>query len=419
MRSQTKAKVGGFSMVELMVAMAIGLIGVVIIFQVFQASEGIRRTTVSGGDAQQNGAIALFSLEKDLRNAGMGINDTLYAGCNMVGSDSARTTPAFPPVGVTMLLAPVVVTAGGAATTPDQLAVFYGSQSQVMSSTVLVANMTSNTDTLRLQTRFGYRPGDLLLLLQPPGPPFTTNCVFMEATSLPANPSNGVQHDTTTYTLTPSGASVSSRFNPAGGLAQYGGTGSANVARVYNLGNLHDDINFPGSQNVTVPVYDTWAVTTNTLTVTNAFVISGGVPAANSLADNIVHMRADYGLDDGINDGTVTYNTTYAPNDGIIDHFVSCPSAAAAPNGCTGNYPTNWAQVLAIRVAVVARSALPEIPSAGIGQPCDTTITAPTWSGNTGAARSFDLSADANWKCYRYKVFETTVPLRNWLWRSS
>ncbi|TMH95273.1 MAG: prepilin-type N-terminal cleavage/methylation domain-containing protein, partial [Betaproteobacteria bacterium] len=95
----------GFSMVELMVAMVISLIGVIIIFQVFEASEGVRRTTMSGGDAQQNGAVALYLMERDLRNSGMGINDTIYAGCNIVGYDSSRTTPNFPPAGSPMILA--------------------------------------------------------------------------------------------------------------------------------------------------------------------------------------------------------------------------------------------------------------------------------------------------------------------------
>ncbi|PYR16399.1 MAG: hypothetical protein DMF98_28140 [Acidobacteria bacterium] len=156
---------------------------------------------------------------------------------------------------------------------------------------------------------------------------------------------------------------------------------------------------------MTLPVYNLYSVANKTLTVSNAFVISGGVPAVSSVADNIVHMRAEYGVDDGVNDGSVTYNTVYAPNDGIVDRYISAAS--------------NWSQVIAVRVAVVARSALAEKPAAGASAPCDTTTVAPTWSGNTGAARSFDLSADANWKCYRYRVFETTVPLRNWIWKSS
>jgi type IV pilus assembly protein PilW len=392
----------GFSMVELMVAMVISLIGVIIIFQVFEASEGVRRTTTSGGDAQQNGAVALYLMERDLRNSGMGVNDTIYAGCNIVGYDSSRTAPNFPPLGNTLILAPVFVTAGGTATTPDQLTVLYGSQIQIANSTTLVANMGSATSPLVVQTRFGFRPGDLLLLLEPGS---GKNCAFMEVTSLPAIPSNQVNHDTGTYTLS-AGASVASRFNPAAGMGVvYGGANTANVTRVFNLGNLHDDTNFPASQNVTVPIYNTYAVANNTLTVSNGFVISGGVPAVNSVADNIVHLRADYGVDDGVNDGSVTYNTVYAAGDGIVDRFIS-----ATPN---------WSQVIAIRIAVVARSALPEKPSAGAGAPCDTTTAAPTWSGNTGVTRSFDLSADANWKCYRYRVFETTVPLRNWIWKSS
>lgn len=389
-------------MVELMVAMTIGLIGVIIIFQVFETSEGVRRTTVSGGDAQQNGAIALYSLEHDLRNGGMGINDTLYAGCNIVGYDSARSTPNFPTAGNTMLLSPVQIVFGGNGQIPDRVSVFYGSQNQIANSTTFAANMTSPTSPLVLQTRFGYRPGDLLLLLEPAS---GKNCVFMEVTNLPASPSNQVDHDTATYTLT-GGASVASRFNPTGGMGvTYGGVSSANVTRVFNLGNLHDDLNFPTSQNVTAPVYNTYAISNNTLTVQNEFVLSGGVPAVNAVADNIVHMRADYGVDDGVNDGTVTYNTVYAANDGIVDRYVS-----VAPS---------WPQVVAIRIAVVARSALSEMPSGGPTAPCDTTTAAPTWSGNSSAARSFDLSADPNWKCYRYRVFETTVPLRNWLWKSS
>jgi type IV pilus assembly protein PilW len=390
-------------MVELMVAMVISLIGVIIIFQVFEASEGVRRTTTSGGDAQQNGAVALYLMERDLRNSGMGINDTIYAGsCNIVGYDSSRTTPNFPPVGNPIVLAPAFITAGGTATTPDQLTVFYGSQIQISNSTTLVANMGSATSPLTMQTRFGFRTGDLLLLLEPGS---GKNCVFMEVTSLPAIPSNQVNHDSGTYTLS-AGASVASRFNPAAGMGvTYGGANTANVTRVFNLGNLHDDTNFPASQNVTVPVYNTYAVANNTLTVSNAFVISGGVPAVNSIADNIVHLRADYGVDDGVNDASVPYNTVPAAGDGMVDRFIS-----ATPN---------WPQVIAIRIAVVARSALPEKPAAGAGAPCDTTTAFPTWSGGAAAGRGFDLSADPNWQCYRYRVFETTVPLRNWIWKSS
>lgn len=64
----------GFSLVDIMVGMVLGLIGMVIIFQVFEASQRIKRATTGGGDAQQNGAAALFALQRGVRQAGYGIN---------------------------------------------------------------------------------------------------------------------------------------------------------------------------------------------------------------------------------------------------------------------------------------------------------------------------------------------------------
>src|SRR3989442_3725275 len=96
----------GFSMVELLVAMLIGLIGMIIIFQVFQVSEGIKRSTTSGGDAQQNGVIALYTIEREFKNAGMGFHDTRFFGCNILRYDKQRPTPNFPAAAVTTTLAP-------------------------------------------------------------------------------------------------------------------------------------------------------------------------------------------------------------------------------------------------------------------------------------------------------------------------
>jgi len=52
----------GFTLVELMVAMALGLITTLVIAQVLIASEGNRRTTMEGSDAQVNGSIGLYSV---------------------------------------------------------------------------------------------------------------------------------------------------------------------------------------------------------------------------------------------------------------------------------------------------------------------------------------------------------------------
>lgn len=71
---------GGFGLVEIMVGLVIGLIAILVALQVFSVSLGQRRTTTSGGDAQQSGMISLYLLERDLRQAGYGIK-SLAAPC--------------------------------------------------------------------------------------------------------------------------------------------------------------------------------------------------------------------------------------------------------------------------------------------------------------------------------------------------
>jgi type IV pilus assembly protein PilW len=392
-------------MIELLVAMVIGLIGVIIIFQVFEVSEGIKRTTTSGGDAQQNGAIAMYVLEHDVRNSGMGFNDTPWAGCSIVGWDNTLTPSTLPPAGATMLMAPVRIFPGANSWTPDSVNVFYGSQTHSASASKLEVTMNLATDPVRVKNIYGYHIGDLIVVMEPGGAP-PKSCSLMEVTAI-----NGDQmlHDSGNYLYTAPGGtptSVPSRFNKPGGLGITYTEASASTV-VYNLGSAQG--------GPTTPVYSNYQILNNTLTVTAAF--STGNPPA--VADNIVHMRVMYGLDDGGNNGTVTYNTTYADKDYVIDRWVDAAT------------PPVWEKVKAIRLAVVARSILKEKPSGGVGAACDTTIAEPTWTGSAWAgppwnfntrldlSKNPDGTPNPDWQCYRYRVFEATIPLRNWVWSSS
>lgn len=414
-QSLSKRRLHGFSMVELMVAMAIGLIGMIIIFQVFETAEGIKRTTTTGGDAQQNGILALYNMEADVRNAGMGFNETSYTECRsgagtVLAYDSQRSTPDWATVALPLKLVPVVITPGANAQTPDTIKVFYGSAPQVMAAAIIAQDQAApGTGQILLQSNYGFREGDLIIAIQPGS---GKNCALMEVTA-PSNAGNpALLHDVVNYNLnwmagTPA---KTPRFNKAGGFGvTYTGANTSNATRIFNLGNLYDP-------SGTVPVLNTYSISSGNLVVQNDFNIvpagnpGAGLPVTNPIADNIIHLRAQYGLDDGVNDGSVTYHAAFVANDGIVDRFVSVA-------------PANWAQVVSIRIAVVARSALPEKSSAGAGGVCDTTTVAPTWAGAAeGAARAFDISATVtapdDWKCYRYRVFETTIPLRNWIWKS-
>src|SRR6266702_2458763 len=414
----------GFSMVELLVAMLIGLIGMIIIFQVFQVSEGSKRFTTSGGDAQQNGVIALYTIERDFKNAGMGFNDTGFVGCNIVGYDNQRATPNFPAAGVTMKLAPVFITSGAATTAPDQISVLYGSQPQAAGSVPLSGNMAAPTDDLFISNPFGYNPGDLLFLVEPNS---GKNCSIMEFNRIGAS-SNQLKHDNTAYLS--GGFTRTPRFNPPGGLGVfYAGVNTLNVSRVFNLGNLYA-LPPGGTAPIYLPVYNFYAIANGSLTVTSQFQIDNGQPAVTSVADNIVHMRALYGLDDGINDAvTVTYNFGAAvKGDGIVDRYVDAATFNALLAAAPPPAPTPWANLIAVRIAVVSRSALPEKPSSGkLSDPCDATVSEPQWTGTPWEATlnyktrldvSAIVAAPDDWKCYRYRMFETTIPLRNWIWKA-
>src|SRR5258705_8266432 len=294
----------GFSMVELLVAMLIGLIGMIIIFQVFEVSEGIKRSTTSGGDAQQNGVIALYTMERDFKNAGMGFNDTTFAGCNIVGFDNKRATPNFPPAGVAMKLAPVFITSGAATTAPDQISVLYGSQPQAAGSVPLFSDMDlaqNGAEPLFVTNPFGYSTGDVLVLVEPAT---AKNCSVMEVTAIN---SNQLTHNLVSYVT--ARTSRNPRFTNADGLGVvYQGVSTVNVSRVFNLGNLY---NTPpgGTAPAYLPVYNFYALANGSLTVTSQFQVDNGQPVVTSVADNIVHMRALNGLDDDIKDGVyVTYN---------------------------------------------------------------------------------------------------------------
>src|SRR5512134_984868 len=86
----------GMSIVELMVAVVISLIGVLVIFQVFAVNEGVRRSTTGGSDEQASGLLGLMLLERELRHAGFGMNDPDLVGCNMRVYDNMRA-PAIQP----------------------------------------------------------------------------------------------------------------------------------------------------------------------------------------------------------------------------------------------------------------------------------------------------------------------------------
>jgi type IV pilus assembly protein PilW len=164
-----------------------------------------------------------------------------------------------------------------------------------------------------------------------------------------------------------------------------------------------------------------YRVLSGSLTVCDYVAVNCGDDANKSdpkiwvpIASNIVSLRAQYGRDTTATNlsGTVgQYDQTTPGKDDGLGFPVQC----------------SWARTLAVRLAIVARSGQYTKYDATKGE-APSTDKAPTWAGSIADAKAvpsnptavaIDLSADGDWKNYRYKKLETTVPIRNMVWQGS
>ena len=382
----------GLSIVELMVAIVISLLGVLVIFQVFAVNEGVRRSTTSGSDEQTSGLLGLMLLERELRHAGFGMNDPDLVGCNMRVYDNMRAPaiqPDFP-------LAPVQIVSN-AGIVPDVIRVIYGGVSQTTAAVPLSIGPDDPTQPLQLYYRFGFLNGDVFVVGQD-----GANCTLREVTG-PYPLLAGVielQHGTGAYTNAHTKSSQTPRFNnPAGTPGLY----AKDLGKVMNLGPnpvrdeisvVNDSVN-PANNNQLV-TQNLWAQ------------MAGFTP----VAEQIVHLKAEYGMDDGKNNGTVL-RATYKSSDNVVDNYTGVSPAT----------PNDWRLVLSVRLAIVSRTNIIEKPIAGAA--CDATLDwgdpnyPVRWARGPDApqGRAIDVRTAPNWRCFKYRVYETTVPLRNMLWR--
>ena len=63
----------GFSLIELMVGLVIGLLVSLAIYNIFNIFEKQKRVTTGNSDAQTNGAIAIYNIQRDAEKAGFAL----------------------------------------------------------------------------------------------------------------------------------------------------------------------------------------------------------------------------------------------------------------------------------------------------------------------------------------------------------
>jgi type IV pilus assembly protein PilW len=353
-----RARSTGMTLIEVLIAMTISLVVTLAVYQSFAASEGYRRSATAGGDATFNGSLAMYALQRDLRMSGFGMNSVSVLGCRVLGYD-AGTDPVRD---FEFRLAPVMITQG-AGTAPDAIDVTFSSTEAVPAPIRLTQATPDNRADLRIDNGFGIQSGHLLIVGEP-----GSDCTLQQATNTPtlevAGQQDLLKRSSGMY-RTPFGTWASARYNRPGGLGP-----------TYTLAGIVFPIG-------ATPGVNRYYVQGGNLLMDQVLVGGMGLPVAAS----IVQLQAQYGKD--------------ADNDGAIDTWDEI-----TPNSAPG-----WTSVVAIRLALVARSPLPERPDPNTGE-CTTTTAAPAWT-----AGEIDLSADPNWRCFRYRVFESAIGLRNMIWR--
>lgn len=355
----------GITLIELMISMALGLLTVLVITHVLTTSEGQRRTTTTGSDAQITGGLAMYAVQRDVQMAGYGVSSNLAAlGCAMSASYSGTAVTGFP-----LTLAPVVIEDNGNA--GQKITVMFSRKAGFSVPMPVTEDHPANVHYFVVKSAFGTSVGDMFVAV-PSVVGAGSGCALLQATS-----SGGGVPTTLSNTIIPH--ETTNAWNP-NALANAFPAGSY----LLNLGPM---------------TYRTYSVNAALALQTNDLGATTGVGLAEELFPHVVKMQAMYGKDTDANGVVDTYDTT-------------TPTTAAG-----------WAQVLAVRVAIVARSAQYEREVV--------TSAAPLWnlgSGHTIAGTadcftdskclSLGLSHLTDWGHYRYKVYDTVIPLRNVLWNS-
>ena len=416
-RSLARTLQRGFTLIEVMIAMLIGMIGIIVIMQVYSVSEGYKRTATSGTDAQINGAMALYLIEREIRLAGYGMNAMIPSGCTSIVVFNANTGTTAAMRMVPFEINPAGIPAGDAAT--DTILIAYGNADNFPIGVSATQPSNSSSNYKVTNNRDAFRAGDLVVAVQPgAGAGGGPSCLMQELTGVPGSggncgsPANGgsdvLNHNTGKYKSanqacnmvspvhnSPGGVTDPATGNPMPGLTAPGGM-------LYDLGAL--------------PQVKVYAIRNQNLTWCDYLNTDCTVLANyNVLVPDIVSLRAVYGMDlDG------NPNPTTPQGDGKVDMFTRAPLTT----------PNQISRVLAASVQITARSNVKEkVNSKSLA--CDATSLktrpdrAQDWFGPTlapndgtlGTAAQIDLSNLTDWQCYRYKLFQTTVPLRNLIWR--
>jgi type IV pilus assembly protein PilW len=395
----------GMTLVELLVAMTIGLGITLAITSVLIASENHKRTTTSTNDAQQTGSYAYYALDKALRGAGSGIARSAFPpdvgvfGCHLnAGGIFPRATP-FP--------APFAAFLGGATNTLNVAPVLIGrnqSQDGVSDAIMVMGGSGAAGGVSRQITGGGNATAATLdntvgFATAASGPAYGWDLVLVSRGGTPDCLMEQVA------TIAPPTLNLGGIYYTAtGGTANMGALAGSTSSYVTPIGNaVANNVQFMlfgVDNNRTLYSYDL---------LQNLKLVGGAaVDSPQAIADGVVQINALYGVDTN--------------GDGIQDRWASPggPSDLGWDINTVMNSPLLMTQIVSVRIALVVRGEYYDTKRDNLGNPIPVsppqlTIFNGLKNGPNGTGTSLAQVINLNLtdQQFRYRVFEFTVPLRN------
>lgn len=387
----------GFSLIELLVAVAIGLVVTLVAFRVLVDSESRKRTSTSVNDAGQSGVYAAYVVDRAVRAAGTGFAQSWarVGGCRLnaqlPGGEAwprINALPApFTAVPQTMRLAPVVIFPGASDTGTDVLMVMSGAAGFSEGAAFVQPGSVTATQ-VQLPNSIGYRAGDLMLLAA------AGECLLTEVSAAKAACAGD-----------PAAPSSTTTCNP---LIPLGGTYYTPVAAFTSLATLGTQANLSalsiGNSTTNRPQFQLIGVGADT-TLFTLDMLANPANAVQPLAEGVRELHALYGVD---TDSNGTLDAWQAPTGNWAPATLLNGSAASN---------NRLRQIVALRVGMVIRSSLiekeisPGVPVA----PTQLTLFDDLAPANDVTV---DLTRPGENRNQRHRTIEVTIPIRNFLLRT-
>ena len=394
----------GFSLIELMVAIVIGMLSMLVVLQVFATFEEQKRVSTGGSESLEHGAIAVNMLASRIGQAGFGVVVPNLLDCLVRATAEPEAAPATD-ANYTFRLRPAFIDQG-ANGAPDQVSIVFGT-SPILGGVDLVAGQDGSEADYQVTDTYGFSPRGKFIVTQPySGSGVRRDCSLREVTQISNSAPYVIKH-ASRYEYNDGRRPPKSKNNRQGGSQQDYLRG----AKIYNFG------------NPTLAIF----------AVRDGHLLMGSPTEAPAnwavLLDNVISLQAVYGFDtraEAARNETLVVDT-------FSETFIDADGDGVTINSQGGD-ADDWLRLGALRVGIVVRTSQAEMPASRNADECtattQNTITFPWTYRDAGGAevngrtvnltREYDINGAertrADWRCYRYKAFDTVVALRNIKW---